>query len=139
MAAGATLHSGFFVCLPSKIGTSGRASSRRHSRRDRSFPLPLAFPLPSRVCSCPLKIGRRLMRSVGRLATAILLFTAIAQAQTTKPADEVWAIRAATLLDGKSDAPMHDKAIVIRGNRIAEVIDAGALGSRNIARVVTMP
>jgi imidazolonepropionase-like amidohydrolase len=67
-----------------------------------------------------------------------LLIVIFAQAQSNpaKPADEVWAIRAGTLLDGRSEQPLHDKAIIIRGDRIEAVIDASALASRNIARVV---
>ena len=34
------------------------------------------------------------------------------------------AIRAGTLIDGKSDKPRHDQVIVIRGNRIESVTDA---------------
>lgn len=79
------------------------------------------------------------MRTLGRLAFLVLFLAALIHAQSTKPADEVWAIRAANLLDGKSDQPQHDKAILIRGNRIEAVIDAGTLASRNIARVVTLP
>jgi imidazolonepropionase-like amidohydrolase len=81
--------------------------------------------------------GDEQMRNVGRLVAGLLFFAAIfAQAQTAKPAEEVWAIRAGTLLDGRSDQPQHDKAIIIRGNRIEAVVDASALASRNIARVV---
>ncbi len=79
------------------------------------------------------------MRHAGRLAVVVFLFATLVQAQAAKPADEVWAIRAATLLDGKSDQPQHDKAIIIRGNHVDAVIDAGALASRNILRVVSLP
>ena len=80
------------------------------------------------------------MRNVARLVVMglFLLIVIFAQAQSNpaKPADEVWAIRAGTLLDGRSEQPLHDKAIIIRGDRIEAVIDASALASRNIARVV---
>jgi imidazolonepropionase-like amidohydrolase len=79
------------------------------------------------------------MRICLRVAFLGLFLAVLAQAQTAKPADEVWAIRASNLLDGRSDQPQHDKAIVIRGNRIDSVIDASALASRNIARVVNLP
>ena len=39
---------------------------------------------------------------------------------------QVTVIRAGTLIDGKSDAPRHDQVIVIRGNRIESVSDAGS-------------
>ena len=76
------------------------------------------------------------MRYAWRAAVAVMLFWSCAQAQTTKPADEVWAIRAAAIFDGRSDQLAHDKAIVIRGNQIAEVIDASALPARNLAKVI---
>jgi len=66
----------------------------------------------------------------------LIAIFAQAQSNPAKPADEVWAIRAGTLVDGRSEQPLHDKAIIIRGNRVEAVIDADALASRNIARVV---
>jgi len=48
---------------------------------------------------------------------------AIAQHSASSPA-VVTAIRAGTLIDGKSDKPRHDQVIVIRGNRIESVTDA---------------
>jgi imidazolonepropionase-like amidohydrolase len=48
---------------------------------------------------------------------------AIAQHSASSPS-EVTAIRAGTLIDGKSDKPRHDQVIVIRGNRIESVTDA---------------
>jgi imidazolonepropionase-like amidohydrolase len=78
------------------------------------------------------------MRSAMRVVLAVVLTSAFAPAQTNaaKPTEEVWAIRASNLIDGRADQPLHDRAIIIRGNRIAEVIDASALPGRNIARVV---
>ena len=78
------------------------------------------------------------MRSAMRVVLAVVLASTFAPAQTNsaKPAEEVWAIRAWNLIDGRADQPLHDRAIIIRGNRIAEVIDASALPGRNIARVV---
>src|SRR4051812_6895206 len=58
--------------------------------------------------------GDEQMRNALRLAVLGLILAAFAQAQTAKPGDEVWAIRATNLLDGKSDQPQHDKAIIIR-------------------------
>jgi imidazolonepropionase-like amidohydrolase len=46
-------------------------------------------------------------------------------AQEAKPAESVIVIRAGTLIDGKSAAPRHDQIIVIRGNHIESVSDAG--------------
>lgn len=41
------------------------------------------------------------------------------------PAPQVSVIRAGTLIDGKSDKPRHDQVIVIRGNKVESVSDAG--------------
>ena len=78
------------------------------------------------------------MRIASRVFVAAVLIStfAFAQSPAPKPAEEVWAIRAANLIDGRADQPLHDRAIIIRGNRIAEVIDASSLASRNLARVV---
>ncbi|HMK21590.1 MAG TPA: amidohydrolase family protein, partial [Terriglobales bacterium] len=35
-------------------------------------------------------------------------------------------IRAGTLIDGKSDAPLHDQIVILRGNRIDHVSDAAS-------------
>lgn len=53
---------------------------------------------------------------------------ALEQGFTTIPAggaETVTAIRAGTLIDGKSATPRHGQIIVIRGNRIDNVGDAG--------------
>jgi imidazolonepropionase-like amidohydrolase len=50
------------------------------------------------------------------------LLLAQEKAATAQPA--VTVIRAGTLIDGKSEAPLHDQVIVIRGNRIESVGDA---------------
>src|SRR5438093_7398279 len=50
--------------------------------------------------------------------------TIAASSQT--PAQQITVIRAGTLIDGKSDQPRHDQVIVIRGNRIDSVSDAGS-------------
>ncbi len=56
----------------------------------------------------------------------VCLSVAAAQEKSTAPAlHNFTVIRAGTLIDGKSDSPRHDQVIVIRGNRIDSVSDAG--------------
>jgi imidazolonepropionase-like amidohydrolase len=49
-----------------------------------------------------------------------------AQTNTPAAAPAVTAVRVGTLIDGKSDTPKRDQLIVIRGNRIESVGDAGS-------------
>jgi len=56
----------------------------------------------------------------------VCLSVAAAQEKSTAPAlHNFTVIRAGTLIDGKSDSARHDQVIVIRGNRIDSVSDAG--------------
>jgi len=59
-----------------------------------------------------------------RLAAGSLLFLAIAAFGQSGAAPAVTVIRAGSLIDGKSDQPLRDRVIVIRGNRIESVSDA---------------
>jgi imidazolonepropionase-like amidohydrolase len=47
-------------------------------------------------------------------------------AQTNQASDKITAIRAGTLIDGKSNSVRHDQVILIRGNRIESVGDASS-------------
>ena len=67
---------------------------------------------------------------LGTLCLALIL-TAAAQEQegesAPRPALHAFtAIRAGTLIDGKSDTPRHDQIILIRGNRIDSISDAAS-------------
>ncbi len=56
----------------------------------------------------------------------VCLSIAAAQEKSTDPTlHSFTVIRAGTLIDGKSDSPRRDQVIVIRGNRIDSVSDAG--------------
>lgn len=86
------------------------------------------------------------MRNVGRLVVLGLFLTILAQAQTNlakpgmaKPGDQVLAILAPNLIDGRSDQVQHNKLIVIQGNRIAEVREAPAGIAGNAAGWVILP
>lgn len=56
----------------------------------------------------------------------VLLLAATAWAQKPIAAEPVTVIRAGVLIDGKSDAPRRNQVIVIRGNRITDVVDAAS-------------
>jgi imidazolonepropionase-like amidohydrolase len=69
------------------------------------------------------------MRSSKLALIAVLLLATMAWAQDkSKPADAnaVTVIRAGVLIDGKSDAPLRNQVIIIRGNRITDVLFEGA-------------
>ena len=56
----------------------------------------------------------------------VVVITSFAQAQTANPAPQYTVVRAGTLIDAKTESPKRNQVIVIRGNRIASVSDAGA-------------
>jgi imidazolonepropionase-like amidohydrolase len=58
------------------------------------------------------------------LIFSLILTTCAFAQQAGSPSAQVTVIRAGTLIDGKSDKPRHDQAIVIRGNHIESVSDA---------------
>lgn len=67
------------------------------------------------------------------MKTSILFIAALAMAgaslnaqNTAQTSATVTAIRAGTLIDGKSDHPLHNQIIIIRGNRIESVADASS-------------
>ena len=68
------------------------------------------------------------------IALVVLLFPSLSAGQQAdaRPASgasnpaAVTVIRAGALIDGKSDTVKHDQLIVIRGNRIEAVSDAGS-------------
>ena len=53
-----------------------------------------------------------------------LSISAAGQMQDTRPSESWTAIRAGSLIDGKSDTPRHNQMIVIHGNRVESVTDA---------------
>jgi imidazolonepropionase-like amidohydrolase len=67
------------------------------------------------------------------------MFTALVGAQqTAPPSAQVTVIRAGTLIDGKSDKPRRDQVILIRGNRIESVSDAGSAKIPAGAKVIDL-
>ncbi|MGH9556418.1 MAG: amidohydrolase family protein [Terriglobales bacterium] len=69
-----------------------------------------------------------------RLLVTCLLFSVLAAAQEP----QVIAIRAGTLLDGKSAEPRRNQVILIRGNRIESVGDAAAVRIPVAAQVIDL-
>ena len=63
------------------------------------------------------------MKTISYVVFLAFVLNAVAQVPT---APTVTVIRAGTLIDGKSDKPRHDQVIVIRGNRIESISDAGS-------------
>src|SRR5213080_1416409 len=69
------------------------------------------------------------------ISTIALVAASLAQAPA---APAVIVIRAGTLIDGKSGEPRHDQVIVIRGNRIDSVSDAGSTKIPGGANVIDL-
>ena len=63
---------------------------------------------------------------VGLAAVLMVAMQAWAQKPAAMGAEPVTIIRAGVLIDGKADAPQRNQVIVIRGNRIADVLFEGA-------------
>ena len=83
------------------------------------------------------------MRTAIKLA--ILLFAALsvpAQISSQSPTDSsggaVTVIKAGTLIDGTGNAPRSNQVIVIRGNKIDSVGDAGSASIPQGARVIDL-
>ncbi len=64
------------------------------------------------------------VRIFGILFLLLSLASGLVQAPNATPIEKVTAIRAGTLIDGKSDKPRRDQVIIIRGNRIESVSDS---------------
>ena len=65
------------------------------------------------------------------LPSLVLVTTLLPAQEETEPKPpnlkNFTVIRAGTLIDGKSDAPLHDQIIILRGNRIDHVADAASV------------
>ena len=69
------------------------------------------------------------------LCISLLAFAVAASAQqsNTPNAQSVIAIRAGSLIDGRSEKPRRDQVIIIRGNNIESIADAGSAKIPDIA------
>src|ERR1700680_937830 len=73
---------------------------------------------------------------LGCLATGILAFAALTYAHAQAPS--LLLIRGATIIDGISDAPLRDRALLIEGNTIRDIVPADAAVPAG-AQVVDLP
>jgi imidazolonepropionase-like amidohydrolase len=78
------------------------------------------------------------MRSLDRRAVVCFLLATSVAVLPARAADAVTAIRAGTLVDGKSATPRRDQVIVIRGNRIESVGDAASVKVPEGAAVIDL-
>jgi imidazolonepropionase-like amidohydrolase len=84
-------------------------------------------------------VGETIVKNLGwMLCLALVASLATAQERSPSNAQAVVAIRAGTMIDGKSDHPLHDQVIVIRGNRIESVSDAAAAKTPPGATVIDL-
>lgn len=67
---------------------------------------------------------------------AVCLFAACCVAQAAAP--DTIAIRAANVIDGRSDAPLHDQVIVVRGNRIVAFGPAASTPTTGASRTINL-
>lgn len=70
------------------------------------------------------------------LAVVLSLFAAVLLAQAPTPPAETIAIRAANVIDGHSDAVLHDQLIVIKGNRIVAFGPAASTSAAGASRTI---
>jgi imidazolonepropionase-like amidohydrolase len=75
---------------------------------------------------------------ISRCVLFFCLAVALAAAQETPAPQPVTVIRAGTVIDGKSNTPRRDQIIVIRGNRIETVSDAGSAKIPSGANVIDL-
>jgi imidazolonepropionase-like amidohydrolase len=78
------------------------------------------------------------MRSLDRRPVVCFLLATLFAALPSIGADAVTVIRAGTLIDGKSATPRRDQVIVVRGNRIDSVGDAGTAKAPEGAAVIDL-
>ena len=64
------------------------------------------------------------MKNYGWILLLAVVISAAAQQKDDHPSESWTVIRAGSLIDGKSEKPRHDQAIVVHGNRIESVSDA---------------
>ena len=64
------------------------------------------------------------MKNYGWIVLLAVVMSAAAQQKDNRDSEAWTAIRAGSLIDGKSDKPRRDQVIIVRGNRIESVTDA---------------
>jgi imidazolonepropionase-like amidohydrolase len=67
-----------------------------------------------------------------------VVISAAAQQKDNRPSEAWTAIRAGSLIDGKSEKPRHDQVIIIHGDRIESISDAAAAKIPADAKVIDL-
>ena len=78
------------------------------------------------------------MRNTSVLLAVLMCSVLAARAQTSPAASPLVVIRAGTLIDPRTDQPKHNQVIVIRGERIEAVGDAGSIKAPDGATVIDL-
>src|ERR1044071_10524448 len=89
--------------IPLRVDTSRRFLSTGSTAAMLAAASDLHFVSHTAYVPAHSTSGDEQMRNRWCIAVLILFLATLALAQAAKPADEVWAIRAGTLLDGRSE------------------------------------
>ena len=73
-----------------------------------------------------------------RIMLFAVVTSAAAQQKDNRPSEAWTAIRAGSLIDGKSEKPRHDQVIIIHGDRIESITDAAAAKIPADAKVIDL-
>lgn len=78
------------------------------------------------------------MKNCGWVLLLVVAVSAAAQEKDNRASESWTAIRAGSLIDGKSDKPRHDQVIVVHGNRIESVTDSATAKIPSAATVIDL-
>ena len=78
------------------------------------------------------------MKNYGWVLLLVVAVSAAAQEKDNRASESWTAIRAGSLIDGKSDKPRHDQVIVVHGNRIESVTDSATAKIPSAATVIDL-
>jgi imidazolonepropionase-like amidohydrolase len=78
------------------------------------------------------------LKNYGWVLLLVVAVSAAAQEKDNRASESWTAIRAGSLIDGKSDKPRHDQVIVVHGNRIESVTDSATAKIPSAATVIDL-
>ena len=78
------------------------------------------------------------MKNYGWVLLLVVAVSAAAQEKDNRASESWTAIRAGSLIDGKSEKPRHDQVIVVHGNRIESVTDSATAKIPSAATVIDL-
>ncbi len=78
------------------------------------------------------------MKNYGWVLLLVVAVSAAAQEKDNRASESWTAIRAGSLIDGKSDKPRNDQVIVVHGNRIESVTDSATAKIPSAATVIDL-